>query len=101
MSTETPTILPDLLNRVEAIIDCGAATATELGQFLLPDQDKRQSGIRVSEWIRSRKKSPNGEIALRMKEWCARKELEIMQKRMATKYRTAYRGVLNKRVVKA
>lgn len=97
MSTETPTILTDLLNRIEAILDCGAATTKELGEYLLPEQDTRQSGIRVAEWIRSRKRTPQGDTALKMMEWASQKTLEITKARKATKYNKAFRSVESRR----
>jgi hypothetical protein len=96
-TTEQQSILTDVLNRVEAILDCGAATTAELGSYLLPTHNKTTSGIRVAEWIRSRKKSPTGEVALRMKEWASAKTLEISKRRMATKYNEAFKAVQRRR----
>lgn len=97
MSTETPTILNDLLNRIEAIVDCKAGTLTELGEHIYPEGDKRVSSIRVSEWVRSRTKVPKGNTPLLMMEWASRKELEISKARGTTKYREAYKKVLKRR----
>ena len=101
MTTEPPSLLPDILNRVEAIIECGAGTVRELATFLLPEQDPKQSGVRVSEWIKSRIRTPNGETALRMREWAAVKTLEITKHRKATKYNQAYRAIERKRATTA
>lgn len=103
MSTDDPkTHLPELLNRVEAMIDSGAGTIGELAKFLLPDQKPAQSTVRVSEWIRSRVKSPNGETALRMRDWASQKTIEIAGKRAeTTAYKKAFKEVTNRRKQKA
>lgn len=101
MSTETPTILHDLLNRIEAIIECGAGTITELAKHIYPNKEVAISVIRVSEWVKSRRRTPMGETALQMKEWASRKELDITKNRQATKYRTAYKAVLKRRATPA
>lgn len=99
MSTDDPkTYLPDVLNRVEAMIDSGAGTISELAEFLLPGQPRSQSTVRVSEWIRSRVKSPNGETALRLKAWAAKKTIEIAGKRASTSaYNKAFKAVTARR----
>lgn len=90
-----------LLNRVEAIIDSGAGSITELAKFLLPEQDSRQAVTRVSEWVRSRQRTPNGETALRMQEWAAGKIVNITtgpgSKQRAADFRKAHAKIENER----
>lgn len=97
MPTTTPENsdhLKDLLDRVEAMIDSGAATVSQLAEFLLPDQKRRQAVSRVSEWVRSRSRTPNGETALRLHKWAEAKTLEIAGDAKAGKaYRAAFKAV--------
>jgi hypothetical protein len=90
--------LPELLNRAEAMIDCGAGTIAGLAEYLMPEQAKRQATTRVSEWIRSRTRNPNGETALRLQEWAAARTLEIVGNRgLAKAYRKAFSEVKERR----
>lgn len=63
--------LTELLDRVEAILESGFATATELAAYL------GKPAPRVTEWVRQRDPAPGGEIALRMVTWAAEKTLAI------------------------
>lgn len=88
--------LTDLLNRVEAMLDSGAGRTSELAEYLRPGDPKNET--RVGEWVRSRYRTPNGEMALRLFQWAAEKTLEISRSRAkGRKYRKAYAAVCAKR----
>lgn len=93
-------VLEQLLNRIEAMLDCEAATLSELAADILPDQDRKQRVTRVSEWVRSRKRVPNGEAALRLHEWAGKKTLQIrsiLGAKGDEKYSAAFREVIKRR----
>jgi hypothetical protein len=85
--------LDDLLNRIEAIMKCGAGTTKELAKAL----EKPVSNI--YDWIGQRRFEPSGEVALRMQTWAAKKTTQIAMagRKLQTEYRIAYREVCKKR----
>jgi hypothetical protein len=88
--TET---LDDLLNKIEAIFDCGVAQPIELAREL---GKKRQ---RIPEYVRQRKHRPTGDTAFKMKAWAARMSNRIAAAGSKTQnaYRSAYQDVCEKR----
>lgn len=82
--------LSDVLDRVEALIKCGAATFKELAkEFGKPES-------RFSEWVTMRAPTPNGEVAIRLREWADGK-IEGIQGAGATAYRKALKEVRERR----
>lgn len=96
MSNKSPN-LTLLLNKCEALVTAGAGTLSELSKFL------GKPAPRASEWVMQRKFMPNGEIALKMLQWCAAKTLEIAAAGadMQKAYRDAFRSVMEKHPVDA
>lgn len=76
-----------LLNKIVAMVKCGAGTQVELAKFL----GKRPQ--QINEWLIQRAHEPAGSIAMQMQVWAASKSLaiSISGSRMQTKYRTQYR----------
>jgi hypothetical protein len=89
--TET---LPDLLNKVEAIVKCGAGTFVELAK------DIKEKPASVYDWIGQRRFTPNGDVTLRIQQWAAKKSNQIAMagRKLQTAYRAAYREVCEKRL---
>ena len=60
-----------LLDKLEAVIACGAGRLVELATFL------GKPSPRVSEWINQRKFAPGGEITILLQQWLDSKLAEI------------------------
>lgn len=88
----TSDYFPEMLDRVRAILTCGAGKQVELARFVLP-HNKSEYGaqITVSRWIKGTSE-PGAESTLRIKEWAAVKTLEIDAAGEETKaaYRVAF-----------
>lgn len=99
MSDETADYLTTVLDRCEAMIDCGAAKLVELAEFVCPDKPTGEAITRASEWVRRRVKRPNGETALRLHKWAEVKTLEISKggKAIGEAYAKAFAEIQNRR----
>lgn len=88
--TET---LEDLLNKIEAIFDCGAATVNECAKAV----GRRPQ--RITEYVAMRKYEPPGSTALALRAWAAKisTRIAIGPKKMQAAYRLSYQVVKQKR----
>ncbi len=79
--------LHQLLNRLVAIVKCGAGTYTELAKFL----GKRPQ--QINEWLLQRVHEPSGSMTMQMQVWASSKTLVIAAagRHIQTAYRTQYR----------
>jgi hypothetical protein len=86
--------LGDLLNKVEAIFDCGAGKPSELAKALNCHVQ------RVYEWVKQRKYEPGGLATLVIRNWAVNVTTRIAMAghKMQSAYRTAYREVCAKRL---
>lgn len=84
--------LDTLLDKVEAMFDCGAAKAMDLAKYLdVPPQ-------RIWGWVRQRKPKPSGETALKIQAWAAGVSTAISTNRgLQRAYREAFAAVQQKR----
>lgn len=83
---------PELLDKVRAIIACGAGKNAELARFVLPENKSGAvAQVSVAKWLWEGR-SPGAESTLRIKEWAAVKTLEIDAAGEETKlaYRAAF-----------
>jgi hypothetical protein len=89
--TET---VDDLLNKIEAIFDCGAGKPNELAKHM------GRAPQRVSEYIRQRKHRPSVLDYFSMKSWASEMTTRIAMagRKLQSSYRTAYREVCAKRL---
>lgn len=83
--------LPELLDRVRAVIECGAGKPVELARFVLPGASVEGASVQVNRWLKEETK-PNGESTLKIQAWTAVKTLEIDAGGEATRetYRKAF-----------
>jgi hypothetical protein len=91
-------LLGDILNRVEALLDCGlAGSQAELGRALGLGNGGTE---RISSTIKRRTVRPNGELALRLLDWLKQMEVTIAgDKKKAALYRRAHKAVKERRAV--
>lgn len=75
MSTETD-YLSELIDKVRAIIECGAGKSVELARFVMPERAIASASVQISQWLHG-DRTPNGESTLRIQSWAAVKTLEI------------------------
>lgn len=89
--------IPQLMDRVRAIIRCGAGRNVELACYLIgvekrSDNPKRIQSMEnyISSWL-SGVRFPAGENTMRLRDWCAQKTLQISKSRkLASAYRSAF-----------
>ena len=86
--------LDDILNKIEAIFDCGAGSTNDLAKFM----DRRRE--RINEYVRQRKHQPNVPDYIKMKEWASKMTLKIAMagRKMQMAYKRAYQSICEKRV---
>lgn len=79
--------LTELLNRLVAIVRCGAGRYTELAQFL----GKRPQ--QINAWLIQRVNEPSGSMTMQMQVWAASKQIAIAgsSRRLQLAYRTEYK----------
>lgn len=97
---EQQSYLPDLMDRFRAIIKCGAARSVEAAQFVVgfdPASKKERDRAEryVTYWLNfsnlPNRNGPGAEYALRIRDFCAAKTLEISADRELTaKYRESF-----------
>ena len=83
-----------LLNKVEALIDCGFVSLSQVGRDI---NERRQ---RVSEWVTAEKRTePRASVYMKLHDWCAEqtKKMCLAPKTMQAGYRRAYKEVCERR----
>ena len=85
--------LSELIDRVRAIIACGAGTRAEMARWVLPERTYEAAKSGAGAWLAGIT-APNGESTLRIQAWVAVKTLEIDA--AGEDMRAAYRTALSK-----
>lgn len=68
--------LDELLDKVSAIIECGAGKPVEIARFVIGGENVESASVQASRWIK-RQVKPAGPAALALNAWAAVKTLEI------------------------